>query len=254
MAAKLPAQRRSALRDPQAGALPDVRQMDTHGDPSTPAIRSGSAFAGRWGADENGCNTFPNSTMNFLGHLLVSGNAPLVIVGNFMADAVKGRDLSGWSADLQTGIRMHRRIDSFTDNHPLTLKGRERLRPHCGKYAGVALDLFYDHAIASRWDLLNDEPLPDFTRRMYTLLKRHAHLMPDRTQQMLPYMVKNDWLTSYASIHGIARALRGLASRVPAGGSLIGAEEVLQAHYAEFQKECLLFLPELEDHLALPDA
>lgn len=192
--------------------------------------------------------------MNFLGHLLVSGKAPLVIVGNFMADAVKGRDLSAWSNDLQKGIRMHRHIDSFTDNHPLTLKGRERLREHCGKYAGVALDLFYDHAIASHWEQLSDEPLPAFAHRMYALLETHAHLMPPRTQHMLPYMVSNDWLTSYVGIYGIARALNGLASRVPGGEALIGAEQVLQAYQTEFAEECLLFLPDLEKHLALNDA
>lgn len=192
--------------------------------------------------------------MNFLGHLLVSGKAPLVIVGNFMADAVKGRDLSAWSSEVQKGIRMHRHIDSFTDNHPLTLQGRERLREHCGKYAGVALDLFYDHAIASHWNQLSEEPLPDFARRMYALLETHAHLMPPRTQHMLPYMVQNDWLTSYAGIHGISRALNGLALRVPGGEALIGAEQVLQAYKAEFAEECLQFLPDLEKHLALTDA
>lgn len=191
--------------------------------------------------------------MNFLGHLLVSGNAPLTIVGNFMADAVKGRDLSGWSAGLQTGIRMHRRIDSYTDNHPLTLKGRERLRSHCGKYAGVALDLFYDHAIASRWQELSAEPLPVFAQRMYHLLEEHALLMPERTRHMLPYMVENDWLTSYADIAGITRALKGLSTRVPAGAALLGAESVLEEHHAAFEQECMLFLPQLEHHLAAPD-
>ena len=188
--------------------------------------------------------------MNFLGHLFVSGNRPLVITGNFMADAVKGRDLSHWSPGLQAGIRMHRRIDSYTDNHPLTLKGRERLRGHCGKYAGVALDLFYDHAIAKHWDRLSDEPLETFARRMYALLQAHSHLMPAATRHMLPYMVKNDWLTSYARVEGIARALKGLSGRVPGGQALLGAEVVLQAHHAAFEEECLQFLPDLEMHLA----
>lgn len=191
--------------------------------------------------------------MNFLGHLLVSGNAPLTIVGNFMADAVKGRDLSGWSAGLQTGIRMHRRIDSYTDNHPLTLLGRERLRAHCGKYAGVALDLFYDHAIASRWAEVSAEPLPAFAQRMYSLLQEHAPLMPERTRYMLPYMVENDWLTSYAGIAGIRRALKGLSARVPAGEALLSAEVVLEEHHAAFEEECMLFLPQLQHHLAGPD-
>lgn len=191
--------------------------------------------------------------MNFLGHLLVSGNAPLTIVGNFMADAVKGRDLSGWSAGLQTGIRMHRRIDSYTDNHPLTLRGRERLRAHSGKYAGVALDLFYDHVIASRWDELSAEPLPVFAQRMYRLLLDHALLMPERTQHMLPYMMENDWLSSYAEVAGIKRALKGLSARVPAGEALLGAERVLVEHHADFERECMLFLPQLQQHLTAPN-
>lgn len=188
--------------------------------------------------------------MNYLGHLLVSGKEPLVIVGNFMADAVKGRDLSAWSPGLQEGIRMHRRIDSYTDSHPLTLRGRERLRDHCGKYAGVALDLFYDHALAANWNELRKEPLADFARRMYTLLQAHAHLMPDRTQVMLGYMVRNDWLTSYARMGGIGRALAGLASRVPGGEVLRGAEEVLLDHRDLFVEECLRFIGDLEKHLA----
>ncbi len=195
-------------------------------------------------------DTFPNQAMNFLGHLLVSGNEPLVIVGNFMADAVKGRDLSGWSAGLQKGIRMHRRIDSYTDNHPLTLIGRERLRAQCGKYAGVALDLFYDHAIARRWADLSGEPLDGFARRMYALLEANAFRMPDRTRHMLPFMVRNDWLTSYAEIRGITRALAGLASRVPGGEALLGAEAILEDHREAFESECMRFLPQLKQHLA----
>jgi acyl carrier protein phosphodiesterase len=187
--------------------------------------------------------------MNHLGHLFVSGNKPLTIVGNFMADAVKGRDLSAFPAGIQNGIRMHRRIDSFTDNHPLTLRGRERLREHCGKYAGVALDIFYDHTIARCWPQLSPEPLAGFTQRMYRLLEEHAPLMPARTQHMLGYMVRNDWLTSYATIPGIARALNGLSARVPGGEVLRGAEKVLEEHLDAFDAECLQFLPALREHL-----
>jgi acyl carrier protein phosphodiesterase len=187
--------------------------------------------------------------MNFLGHLVLSGDDPLVITGNFMADAVKGRDLSRFSEGLQKGIRLHRAIDSFTDTHPITLLGRERLRTHCRKYAGVALDLFYDHCIASVWYEHSSEPLPSFAQRMYTLLGSHAHLMPERTQHMLPYMVKNDWLSSYRDVSGIARALSGLARRVPSGELLIGAEVVLAEHRDAYIAECSAFLRALRTQL-----
>lgn len=188
--------------------------------------------------------------MNFLGHLLVSGEDPLTITGNFMADGVKGRDLSAYPERLQRGIRMHRTIDSFTDTHPLTLQGRERLRAHCGKFAGVALDVFYDHAIARRWSLFHPtEPLPVFAQRMYALLTEHESLMPPQQRRMLPYMVQGDWLTSYATLEGIGRALHGLSRRVPHGDVLDGAEAVLAAHLDEYQAEAEAFVHALREHL-----
>jgi acyl carrier protein phosphodiesterase len=187
--------------------------------------------------------------MNFLGHLLLSGDDPLVITGNFMADSVKGRDLSQYAEGLQHGIRLHRRIDTFTDQHPITLQGRERLRAHCGKYAGVALDLFYDHVIASEWSGLHRDPLAHFTQRMYSLLQANAHLMPVPTQRMLPYMVQGNWLLSYAQVHGLARALNGLSVRAPGGHVLAGAEAIMEQHADAFRSECLTFLRSIREEL-----
>lgn len=188
--------------------------------------------------------------MNFLGHLVVSGSDPLVITGNFMGDAVKGRDLSRYMERVQAGIRMHRAIDTYTDTHPITLVGRQRLRARTGKFAGVALDVFYDHALASQWDKVSDEPLDRFVQRMYTLLQDHADLMPERTRNMLRYMVQGDWLGSYARIEGIAQALAGMSTRVNGGAVLQGAEEVLIEHLDQFRAESLAFLTDLRKHLS----
>lgn len=188
--------------------------------------------------------------MNFLGHLYLSGDDPLITVGNFMADAVKGRDLSRFDPQLERGIRLHRAIDSFTDTHPLQQRGRERAHAHAGRYASVVMDLYYDHLLAVNWSDFHPEPLPDFAHRMYTLLTHYQHLMPERTQRMLPYMVQGDWLTSYATISGIGRALAGLARRVPQGASMVGAEKVLYEHLSEYTAEFREFLPAIQAHTA----
>jgi acyl carrier protein phosphodiesterase len=187
--------------------------------------------------------------MNFLGHLYLAGNEPLAIVGNFMADAVKGRDLSRFPAAVEQGIRRHRAIDSFTDEHPLQRAGRERVRAHAGRYAGVAMDLFYDHLLAVEWSRWHAEPLSDFAQRMYALLHAHEHLLPERTRQMLPYMVQGDWLTSYATTEGLARALHGLSRRAPAGDAMRGAERVLVQHMEVYRNEFDIFLPAISVHL-----
>lgn len=189
------------------------------------------------------------AAMNFLGHLLLSPDQPDVITGNFMADAVKGRDLSRFTPGIAQGIRLHRVIDSFTDTHPLTEVGRARLHPQCGKYAGVALDLFYDHVLASTWGQWHAEPLALFTQRIYTLLTAHAASMPERTQRMLPYMVHGDWLSSYAREEGLAQALAGLSRRAPGGERLAGAERVFAQHASMYIAECSDFLRDIQRHL-----
>jgi acyl carrier protein phosphodiesterase len=186
--------------------------------------------------------------MNFLGHLYLSGGDPDVIVGNFMGDAVKGRDLSRFGAGMERGLRLHRAIDSFTDTHPLVLKGKERLHTYAGRYAGVVMDLFYDHVLARNWSEYHGEPLHSFAQRMYGLLGSREQDMPARTRDMLPYMVRHDWLTSYVSLAGIGRALAGLSTRVPEGEVMRGAEQVLDRYLAEYTMEFKHFLPEVEAH------
>lgn len=188
--------------------------------------------------------------MNFLGHLYLSGSDPLVIVGNFMADAVKGRDLTRFDPKVVQGIRLHRAIDTFTDGHPEQHKGRKRVHGHAGRYASVVMDLFYDHLLASHWSEYHPEPLSTFAARMYELLDRHVHLMPDRTRQMLPYMMRGDWLNTYATLEGIGGALAGLARRVPAGMPMTGSEKVLAENREVYTNEFRSFMRDIKAHVA----
>jgi acyl carrier protein phosphodiesterase len=188
--------------------------------------------------------------MNYLGHLYLSGTDPLVTVGNFMADAVKGRDLSRFDPRLEQGIRLHRAIDMFTDGSPVQSLGRARVHAHAGRYSSVVMDMFYDHLLASNWHLLHNEPLPEFAARMYDLLQAHEHLMPERARRMLPYMVAGDWLSTYATLEGVGRAIAGLARRVPRGTVMIGAERVLEEHLGTYTAEFKLFLPTIETAVA----
>lgn len=186
--------------------------------------------------------------LNYLGHLFLSGHDPLTIVGNFMADEVKGRDFSRFPAGVQNGIRLHRAIDSFADEHAVLRAGRARVRAHAGRYAGVVMDLFNDHLLASQWDRWQTEPLPVFAQRMYALLTAHEEIMPQGIRYMFGFMKERDWLTNYATIEGIGRSLHGLSMRVPKGSVMSGAEVVLAEHIDEYRREFDIFLPEIIVH------
>lgn len=188
--------------------------------------------------------------MNYLGHLYLSGTEPQVILGNFIADGVKGRDLSAYPTLVQHGIRLHRAIDSFTDQHPIQRSGRARVRAYAGHYAGVVMDLFYDHLLASGWQQWHDEPLPAYAQRMYVLLGDQMPHMPAEIRALFGVMRARDWLTGYASLEHLGRALHGLSRRTRRGERMAGAEAVLAEHLEAYRAEFDVFLSAITTHTA----
>lgn len=183
--------------------------------------------------------------MNYLAHLYLSGDDPEVIVGNFMGDSIKGKDYSLYSKGMETGIRLHRFIDHYTDNHPIVERSKKRLRPHFSKYAPVVSDMYFDHFLARSWEDFHDEELLDFSGRMYAILLDRKSDMPQQTQLMLLYMSRNDWLTSYASTTGLNRAFNGMANRTTFESNMEVATEELERNFTAYEDEFRAFFPEL---------
>lgn len=183
--------------------------------------------------------------MNFLAHLFLSGVKDEIKIGNFIADSVKGSDLSEFPTMVQTGILLHRKIDHYTDNHPVVLKSKVRLRPQFHKYSPVIVDVFYDHFLAKNWNNYASQPLEEFIACAYKLLSDNFDLLPGRTQMMLPYMIKDNWLLHYGAIEGIRRALSGMARRSKFESKMELATISLEKDYKQFQEEFETFFPEL---------
>jgi len=185
--------------------------------------------------------------MNFLAHLYLSGNRTKIMVGNFIGDFVKGRNLNGrYEPEIVAGIEMHRATDHFTDHHPMVAQSKNRLRPKYRHYSGVIVDVFYDHFLARNWNQYHDQILPDFARRTYAIIQQHNAILPNEVRQMLPYMIQGNWLVNYARVEGINRALSGMASRTPYKSMMEEATVDLEASYEEFKKEFATFFPILQ--------
>ncbi|MBT2557606.1 DUF479 domain-containing protein [Hymenobacter sp. ISL-91] len=192
--------------------------------------------------------------MNFLAHLLLSGSPAHtpqyddIVVGNFAAEAVRGRaGLLAYPEPVQRGIRLHRFIDSFTDTHPVVRRTTARLREAgLGKWAGVVADMGYDHLLARDFVRHHPaEPLPDFAQRQYTLLHARRHEIPERLQPLLHHMRHGDWLTGYAHPAGLQQALLGLSRRVPAGAVMATGAAAFLAELSAYEDDFMEFWPEL---------
>ena len=194
--------------------------------------------------------------MNFLAHLLLSGTPDTatyaeVLLGNFIADSVPGKKLEQYSPAVQTGIRLHRAIDTYTDQHPVVRRVTQRLRAAgYGKYAGVISDMFLDHFLARNFTSFSTESLVDFAQRVYGQLTARQTEMPPRVQHFLPYMTQHNWLLSYADVASIARALGGLSRRATPGSGMDTAVEELQANYTDYEADFQEFFPQLQQHVA----
>ena len=183
--------------------------------------------------------------MNFLAHLFLSGENEEIIVGNFIADHVKGNSINKFSDGIKNGIYFHREIDAFTDNHQIFIQSKNRLARKYRKYAGVIVDMFYDHFLSANWKDYSNEPLETFTKRMYKIVLKRFLILPSKTRRILPFMAKDNWLMAYGTTEGIHRALLGMAKRTPFESGMEQAVEDLKKDYKIYKEEFQKFFPEV---------
>lgn len=167
------------------------------------------------------------------------------MVGNFIADFVKGRRKFDYPEGIRKGIELHRQIDEYTDHHPVTTLSKDRLRPKYRKYSGVIVDLYYDHFLAHDFSLYSSLSLEDYSHRTYRILHEYTEFLPEGVHYFLPFMIERNWLLNYASVEGIGRALTGLSKRVSFENKMDESVADLREHYAAFENEFNLFFPEL---------
>jgi acyl carrier protein phosphodiesterase len=192
--------------------------------------------------------------MNFLAHIYLSGNNDLIKIGNFMADGIRGKHYEHLPADVQKGIVLHRAIDTFTDMHPIFRQSTKRLHERYHHYAGVIVDVFYDHFLAKNWQHYSTEKLEDFVDRFYQSLHDHYEILTDKTKEMMPYMIERNWLWNYQFKEGIARILFQMDQRTKNNSKMQYSIEELDQYYSEFESEFTVFFEDLKAYVVQKSA
>lgn len=191
--------------------------------------------------------------MNYLAHAVLGGLEPGVALGNFIADAVKGRDLGAWPMDVAAGIRLHRAIDAFADDHPASVASRALLRPQLGKMAGVGLDLLHDHFLARAFDDYASFPggLEAFAAEVEAVLSGQITTMPPRSARFFEALRSNRWLTGYADAGVMRSVCAAMDRRIPWDSDLAATLDVLANpdHERELLKHFEAMWRDLHGHL-----
>ena len=188
--------------------------------------------------------------MNFLAHLYLAGDDEGLSIGNFIADGVRGKEIDKYPENIQRGIVLHRKIDHFTDTHPIVKQTVIKLRETAGKYAPVVSDIVYDHFLAHFWLDYSPVILSNYAKEKYRFLKKNIRYVPSRMQELLHYMIEQNWLVNYAYLEGIATTLRDLSKRVSFTNNMADSIIDLKKDYRAFESDFRAFFPELQAFVA----
>lgn len=183
--------------------------------------------------------------MNFLAHIYLSGEDEGITIGNFIADGIKGKRYKKYPQQIQKGILLHRAIDSYTDSHLTVKQSTKRLHENYSHYSGVIVDILYDHFLAKNWKDYHDMPLEEYVDEFYEMLRNNFEILPTRIQRMMPYMIGDNWLLSYATIPGISKILSQMNVRTRGISKMNFAVLELKEFYNEFEEEFTSFFAEL---------
>lgn len=176
--------------------------------------------------------------MNYLAHLALAPDQDAARVGNLLGDFLKGTESSLrllYPAEIVDGIILHRAIDKYTDSHPVFLASKKLLAPERRRYAGVVLDLIYDHFLSIHWDLYYDQPLDDFIEEIYTSISENKQWQLGSLKEAFPYMKSQNWLGSYGSLEGINLTFRRVSNRSRFTTRIADTHLDLQKHYPKFE-------------------
>jgi hypothetical protein len=185
--------------------------------------------------------------MNFLAHIYLSGEGDeLLTIGNFIADTVRGKEYLQYPEAMQRGILLHRRIDTFTDAHAIFRKSKHRLVPTYNHYAGVLVDIFYDHCLAKHWKEYSDKSLEQYVQHFYDTLERHQQLLNNKAQTLSKYIIAERWLESYQTFEGISSILYRMDRRTGFVSKMQYAIEDLKRDEKLYEEEFTQFFKEIQ--------
>ncbi|EMP55382.1 hypothetical protein MSNKSG1_05913 [Marinobacter santoriniensis NKSG1] len=185
--------------------------------------------------------------MNHLAHVFLAPNSAQARVGSILGDFTRGVELERLPEEVRRGVEHHRMVDSFTDRHDSVLASKRLFSARRRRFAGVALDILYDHFLLKHWDVFSDQNPDTFIARVYDELQSRQHLMPPDMARVTARMVTHDWFNAYRNLDNIGQALDRVAARIRFPNRFDGMILEIREHHDELEGYFLDFFPELEN-------
>lgn len=183
--------------------------------------------------------------MNYLAHLYLADTSDEFLIGSFLGDFVKGSIGGQYGREMRNGIIFHRKIDTYADAHERTVTSRSLFSQERRRFAGIILDICYDHFLSKHWSDYSDTDLQTFIARVYGILQKYHKILPPRLKSVLPHMISQNWLGSYLTLKGVEITLDRISRRISKKDCLKGSLADIRANYTALEANFLSFFPDL---------
>jgi acyl carrier protein phosphodiesterase len=184
--------------------------------------------------------------MNYLAHAALSQFDEGLLIGNFIADHIRGNQYTQYSPQIIKGIYLHRSIDSFTDSHPDFKACKRFFYDGFEKYSGILVDIYFDYFLAQQFEQHYSLSLREFCDFSYAVYQKNKEQLPKSSQQFLHYVLQNDIYYNYSQIEGIERVLYHLSHRLKHGVFLNQSLSLFEKHKSELETHFNRFWAELK--------
>ncbi len=184
--------------------------------------------------------------MNFLAHFHLAWPDAGLIAGGLEGDFVKGPLRGALPPHLERGIKLHRAVDAFTDGHSLIQHLRQCLPPDLRRYAGILIDLSFDHYLSRHWSDFSDIPLTDFNSEVYRTLTAQQFILSEGGRRMLARLVEFDVLGLYLQWDNVLASATRIGERFQRSNPFLDLERQLSPAQDTLEQAFLNFYPQLQ--------
>ncbi|GAA0854792.1 ACP phosphodiesterase [Aliiglaciecola litoralis] len=152
--------------------------------------------------------------MNYLAHIHLAHASQTSLLGNFLGDFVKGKQIELLDAELHKGVWLHRKIDAYTDSHPCVVGLKRQFPPTLRRMSGVILDIYFDYLLCQHWSTFSDVSLEKLLALFYQQLGTHDLILNSRFQRIRSSLLTDHWLINYTRRAGFVSACYQIEKRL----------------------------------------
>ena len=189
-------------------------------------------------------------TMNFLAHLCLANGDSGLMLGGMFGDFVRGRRaLQNFPEPIRQGIVLHRYIDRITDHSAEVKKLRQGFPREFRRYAGIIIDLAFDHELAVNWWRYMPGSLERFDLEVRDLLRDNTDQVPEKLTSFMRYADRHGLFTAYREEDVILYSLAGLGTRLTRPNPLHRVAEIWPELVPDFKLAFRQLFPQIQSEV-----